>query len=112
MVVTMKGFPDIRELPIPATDRLVMRGDAGVNQERSAGGPTSSAASFRTGAGSGCRAWWLRRADVGALCDEPPLERFASILTTDHAPLLSGRIEVGPTFRVPHVTLAQIDLDA
>ncbi|MEI6623890.1 MAG: hypothetical protein WCP28_18510, partial [Actinomycetes bacterium] len=108
----MKGFPVIRELSIPAAARLVMRGDAGVTQDALRRRASEFRRQFPNWGRFGLSGLVAASdAEVDALCEEPPLERFASILVYDRALLLSFGIEVVPTFRVPHVTLAQIDLD-
>lgn len=49
--------------------------------------------------------------EVDVLC-ETRLERFADIVVFRRADLIAVGIEVWPTFRRPHVTLAHVDLDA
>lgn len=49
--------------------------------------------------------------EVDVLC-ETRLERFATVLVFRRPELLAAGIEVVPTFRRPHVTLAHPDLDA
>lgn len=49
--------------------------------------------------------------EVDVLC-ETRLERFADIVVFRRADLIAEGIEVVPTFRRPHVTLAHADLDS
>jgi len=49
--------------------------------------------------------------EVDVLC-ETRLERFATVLVFRRADLAGAGIEVVPTFRRPHVTLAHTDLDS
>lgn len=50
-------------------------------------------------------------AEIEALC-ETRLERFEAVVVFGRAALVALGVEVVPTFRRPHVTLAHADLDA
>jgi hypothetical protein len=49
-------------------------------------------------------------AEVDVLC-ETRLERFATVVIFRHEDLVASGIEVVPTFRAPHVTLAATELE-
>lgn len=103
--------PRVRKTPIPTSARLVVRGDELVESLLRA----DAARLFRR------YPEWRRfgvsgfvatdDSEVDALC-QTRLERFATVILFERAALEATGVEVVPTFRTPHVTIAHHDLDS
>jgi hypothetical protein len=103
--------PRIRRVPIPASAVLVVRGD-----ELDAEVIRADAARFRRRFPAwgrfGVSAFVAADEDeIDALC-ETKLRAWSTVIVFGSAELDRAGIEVVPTFRVPHVTLADPSLDA
>ena len=103
--------PRIRRVPIPALAVLVVRGD-----ELDAEVIRADAARFRRRFPAwgrfGVSAFVAADEDeIDALC-ETKLRAWSTVVVFARAELERAGVEVVPTFRVPHVTLADPSLDA
>lgn len=103
------GVPRIRQAPIPDDAVLVVRGD---DPETVLAADAQRFRRRYAGWGRyGVSAFVARdEGEVDALC-ETRLVAWATVLIFRREALLKAGIEVVPTFRTPHVTLAHADFD-
>lgn len=109
--MSTERLPRIRKTPIPFDARLVVRGDELIEAVLRA----DAARFFRRypewehfGV-SGFVATDDR--EVDALC-QTRLERFPTVVLFERSALEAAGVQVVPTFRTPHVTIAHRDLDS
>lgn len=97
--------PRIRKAPVPDTAVLVVRGDV-VTAAITAHDAEQFARRFRDSDFVGVSGFYAASDDeVDALC-EVRLSNFATVAVFSRADLAAAQIDVVPTFRTPHVTLA------
>lgn len=111
MATEQPKIPRIRTEPIPAGALVVVvRGDdAGADDAQQA---TDFLRRFPDWGRYGLSAYYAETPDAIEALAEGQLERFPFLLIYDPALLTAQGVEVVPTFRKPHVTLAFRDLDA
>ncbi len=103
--MTNQTEPRIRTATVPDTAVLVVRGDV-VTAAVTAHDAEQFARRFRDSDFVGVSGFYAANDDeVDALC-EARLSNFATVAVFSRADLAAARIDVVPTFRTPHVTLA------
>jgi hypothetical protein len=107
----MEGTPRIRLVAIPADAVLVVRGDE-LEPEILRADAIRFRRRFADWGRYGVSAFVAVDDDeIEVLC-ETRLERFATVVVFRIADLVAAEIEVVPTFRRPHITVAHVELDS
>jgi hypothetical protein len=106
--VVSNRVPRIRATGLPEAAVLVVRGDE-LDPELLAADATNFFDRFIDFGRYGISAFYASQtAEVDALC-ETKLSQFATIAIFERAEVEDAGIEIIPTFRTPHVTLAHTD---
>lgn len=106
--MALEPIPRIRLAPLPDHAVLVLRGDD-LEPSVLLADASRFLARFRAWGRYGLSAFVaLDAGEVDALL-ETKLERFASVAVFQRPDLLASGVEIVPTFRRPHVTLAHAD---
>lgn len=100
--------PRVRLVAVPDHLRLVVRGESDADR--------TDAARFRRRFDDwgrfGVSGFLAKDVDEVAVIGETRLERFPQLRVYERRALIAIGLEVAPTFRRPHVTIAHVDLDA